>query len=209
MLVFIDDSGDPSFSIEEGSSKAFVIACVIFDDTLEAEKTSVALKELRRSLGFPDSMEFKFNKSSKKIREAFLQATIPFSYRIRSIVMRKEVIRSQELRSSQESFYSFTIKEVLKHSRDSIHNARIRLDGHGNRIFRQKMQNYLRREVNASHKIIEHFKFVDSSTNMLIQMADMIAGTMRRKAESEKTDANFYFDILNKSDKIEDYWEFK
>lgn len=59
MIVFIDDSGDPGFSV--GSSNVFVIACVIFDDELEAEKVAVAIKEYRRSLHFPDSMEFKFN----------------------------------------------------------------------------------------------------------------------------------------------------
>lgn len=36
MLVFIDDSGDPGFKIEKGSSSVFVIALVIFDDDLEA-----------------------------------------------------------------------------------------------------------------------------------------------------------------------------
>jgi len=37
MLVFIDDSGDPSFKIDKGASKNFVICCVIFDDDLEAD----------------------------------------------------------------------------------------------------------------------------------------------------------------------------
>lgn len=40
MLIFIDDSGDPGFKLDKGSSKVFVIACVIFDDGLEAEKTT-------------------------------------------------------------------------------------------------------------------------------------------------------------------------
>jgi len=47
MLVFIDDSGDPGFKVEKGSSKIFVITMVIFKDNLEAEKTSVAIKEVR------------------------------------------------------------------------------------------------------------------------------------------------------------------
>lgn len=54
MLVFIDDSGDPGFKINRGSSRYFVIALVIFKDELEAEKTAVAIKELRRSFKFPD-----------------------------------------------------------------------------------------------------------------------------------------------------------
>lgn len=39
MLVFIDDSGDPGFKLQKGSSLIFVISCIIFDEELEAEKS--------------------------------------------------------------------------------------------------------------------------------------------------------------------------
>jgi hypothetical protein len=67
-LVFIDDSGDPGFKLGKGSSDFFIISAVIFDDTLEAEKTALAIKTLRRELGFSDKVEFKFNKSNKNDR---------------------------------------------------------------------------------------------------------------------------------------------
>ena len=89
ILVFIDDSGDPGFKIEKGSTKCFVISCVIFQDELEAEKTAVAIKQLRRNLKFPDTMEFKFNKSRKKVRIKFLQAINKFNFKIRSLVIEK------------------------------------------------------------------------------------------------------------------------
>jgi hypothetical protein len=60
-LVFIDDSGDPGFKIKKGSSPVFVIALVIFDDHLVAEEVSLAVKKLKRELGFPDDMEFHFH----------------------------------------------------------------------------------------------------------------------------------------------------
>src|SRR5438874_1920901 len=71
MLIFVDDSGDPGFRFDKGSSSIFVIALVIFNDTLEAEKTSVAIKELRRKLKVSDFYEFKFNKTNRKFRNAF------------------------------------------------------------------------------------------------------------------------------------------
>jgi len=114
MLIFIDDSGDPGFKLDKGSSKAVVIACVIFDDELEAEKTAVAIKEFRRKMKFPDAMEFKFNKSSKKVRKGFLTEISKYKFRVRAIVMQKEKIYGQELIKSKESFYSYAIKMVLK-----------------------------------------------------------------------------------------------
>jgi len=47
MIVFIDDSGDPGFKIMRGSSAVFVLAFVIFNDELEAEKTSLLLAGAR------------------------------------------------------------------------------------------------------------------------------------------------------------------
>ena len=65
MLIFIDDSGDPGFKLDRGSTSHFVIAMVIFDDELEAEKTAVAIKELKRELGFGERVEFRFFKTRR------------------------------------------------------------------------------------------------------------------------------------------------
>ncbi|MBI2613192.1 MAG: hypothetical protein HYW62_00225 [Candidatus Levybacteria bacterium] len=66
MLVFIDDSGDPGFNFDKGYTIFFIISCIIFSDDLEVERVAVSIKELKRALKFPDNLEFKFNKSSKK-----------------------------------------------------------------------------------------------------------------------------------------------
>ena len=209
MLVFIDDSGDPGFKLNKGSSKVFVISCVIFDDELEAEKTAVAIKEFRRKMKFPDTMEFKFNKSSRKIRKGFLTEISKYKFRIRAIVMQKEKIYSWELKKSKESFYSYAIKMVLKYDNKTLKNAKIKLDGHGERIFRRKLTTYLRRELNVRQKkVVSQLRFVNSKTNVLIQMADMVAGSIYRKYTSNKKDADIYYSILKKHRKIQDCWVF-
>ena len=68
MIAFIDESGDSGFALGKGSSLIFGIACVIFNDELEAEKTAVAIKELRRKLKFSERVEFKFNGTTFKPR---------------------------------------------------------------------------------------------------------------------------------------------
>jgi len=209
MLVFIDDSGDPGFKFNKGSSKVFVIACVIFDDELEAEKTAVAIKGFRRKMKFPDTMEFKFNKSSKKVRKGFLTEVSKYKFRIRAIVMQKEKIYGRELRRSKESFYSYAIKMVLKYDNQTLKNAKIKLDGHGERIFRRKLTTYLRRELNIrQEKVVSQLRFVNSKTNVLIQLADMIAGAIYRKHTSNKKDADIYYSILKKHKRIQDCWIF-
>ncbi|MDP1845936.1 MAG: DUF3800 domain-containing protein [Candidatus Moranbacteria bacterium] len=208
MLVFIDDSGDAGFKLNKGSTEYFVISAVIFDDNLEAEKTAVAIKELRRNIGFSDKVEFKFNKSKKKVRENFLQTVNKFKFRIRSLVVDKKIIRSDELKNNKDSFYSYMIKTLLKYNNTTISDASIKIDGSGDRVFRRSFVAYLRKQLNSRQtKIIKQCRLVNSKSNVLIQMADMIAGSIRRNRDTAKTDHAIYRNIIKKH--IEDEWPFK
>ncbi len=205
MLIFIDDSGDPGFKLTAGSSSNFVISLVIFGDELEAEKAAVAIKELRRSLGFPDNVEFKFAKSKESTRIAFLQCVAGFDFSIRSIVITKDIITSEKLRMDKSSFYRYAIKTVLKYNSSWIHDAKIKIDGSGDRKFRQEFIQYLRQELPAG--VIHNCKFVDSQGNVLIQLADMIAGTIRRHNDPAKQDGYPYRSLIESH--IADEWRFR
>lgn len=208
MLVFIDDSGDPGFKIDKGSSRYFVIALVIFKDELEAEKTAVAIKELRRELKFPDDMEFKFHKSHPRIKEKFLSVINSFDFSIRCLAVDKMLIRSEELKNNKNSFYNYAIKMVLQYSNNEIFDARIKIDGSGDRIFRRNFLTYLRKHLNSKQRtIMRNCKLVDSKENVLIQMADMVAGSIRRSYDGEKKDHLKYKGIITKH--IKDEWKFK
>ncbi len=170
MLIFIDDSGDPGFKLDAGSSRFFVIALIIFDDNLEAEKMAVAIKELKRSLGFPDKQEFKFNKSSKSIRESFLYTINDFDFRVKYLLVDKEIIYSHHLKQNKDSFYSYAIKMVLQHTKGTVDNARVRIDGSGDRNFRKSFLSYLRKGLNSGdRKIVKNCKLLDSKNDVLIQ----------------------------------------
>ncbi len=208
MIVFIDESGDSGFSVDKGSSRIFAIVCVVFTDELEAEKTAVAIKELKRHLGFSDRTEFKFNGSKKQVRIDFLRTINKFDFSVRAVVVDKDKIRSPLLKEDKSSFYSYFIKLILSHTKGTIVNAKVRIDGSGDRIFRRNFLTYLRKQLNSSEKkVMQNVKLVDSKTNVLIQMADMIAGTIRRHKEGEKEDAKEYYKNIEK--KISDCWDFQ
>lgn len=207
MLVFIDDSGDAGFKLDKGSSMHFVIACVIFDDNLDAEETALKIKRLRRSLKWRDDHEFKFNKANKQIRLAFLNEVKTCNFRVRAIVADKSVIRSPELRRNKTKFYNYMIKEVLSKSEGSIKNASIRLDGHEDRAYKKAATTYFRQQANPRGGVIKDMKFVDSRSDNLIQLADMVAGTILRTTQGDKSDSSAYYKVIRK--RIEDEWHFK
>lgn len=207
MLVFIDDSGDAGFKLDKGSSNHFVIACVIFDDNLDAEETALKIKRLRRSLNWRDDHEFKFNKTNKQIRLAFLNEVNACKFRVRAIVADKSLIRSPELRRNKTKFYNYMIKEVLSKSEGSIMNASIRLDGHEDRSYKQAASTYFRQQANPRGSVIKDMKFVNSKNDNLIQLADVVAGAILRTTQSGKSDSNDYLKVI--TSRIEDIWHFK
>ncbi len=208
MIIFIDDSGDAGFKFNKGSSRYFVIAAVIFEDELEAESTALAIKKFKRKLAMPDYREFKFNKSLKDIRCSFLNEVSSFNFNVRCLVIDKTLIYSKNLREEINLFYSYAIKQLLKNNNDTILNAKIRIDGSGSREFKLSFQTYLRKHLNSEQKIVmKNCQLVDSKTNVLIQMADMIAGAIRRSYHIEKTDASVYKTIIKKH--ISDEWTFE
>ena len=129
-------------------------------------------------------------------------------FRIRSIILSKNVIYSKYLRNSKDSFYNFALKQVLEHNNKSILKAKIRLDGSGEKVFRKKLTLYLRKSLNSStKKVMQNLRFRDSKNDVLIQLADMIAGSIRRYCEKNTEDWNVYREIIKKRE--EDAWEFK
>jgi len=207
VLVFIDESGDPGFQTQKGSSQIFVIALVIFNDELEAEKTSLAIKELRRKLKVSDSYEFKFNKTNKKFKNNFFETIRRFNFKIRAIVITKESIYSLRLKGYKEDFYNFVIMQVLRHNQGKIKKAKLKFDKRGEKTMRDQLRVYLSRQLNnRKEQIFKDLKFEDSRQNTLIQLADMIAGSIYA-SYSKKT--NSYLEMLKRSRRIDDIWSFK
>ena len=207
MLVFIDESGDPGFQIQKGSSPVFVIALVIFDDELEAEKCAVAIKELKRKLKFPDDVEFKYNKSRTKVTKVFLETASKYKFRIRGIVVTKDKIKSLNLKTDKEKFFNYFVRMVLRNNAGTIKNAKLRLDRRGERLVRNELRSYLSRELdNKKNHIFKNFKFVDSKENVLIQLADMVAGSMA--AYYRNKDKQF-LKLLKEKGRVQNIWEFK
>lgn len=208
MIIFIDESGDAGFKIAKGSSRNFVVVLIIFEDELDAEETALAIKKLRRNLKKSDNFEFKFNKMDKKTRLVFLDTVKKCKFKIRAIVIQKEKIYSRALRESKDKFYNFVMKEVLRNNNDTIKNARIRLDGLGERTFRRNLSVYLRKNLNDKNKsIIKDLKFRNSKNDVLIQLADMIAGTISKSYDVGKSDSKEYIKTIAKL--VDDLWEFK
>lgn len=202
-MVFIDESGDPGFKVSKGSSPAFVVALVAFSDADVAMKAQAAIDAVARAHGIKP--EFKFSKARADIRDAFFEAVIPFNFCVRAIVVEKEKIYSNYLRSNKENFYSFFVKSMLKFDNGLLKDAKVVIDGSGERTFKKELSGYLRRHT--ARGAIRSVRFSDSRSDRLIQLADMCTGTIARSYRENRSDADRWRQML--APRIENIWEFK
>jgi hypothetical protein len=203
MLVFIDESGDPGFELGRGSSPVFVAAMVIFESDADALATQTAIAESRaRRLHKP---EFKFNKCSDEVRDRFFECVRDCHFTVRAIVVRKERVHSPRLKADKERFYEYFVKVMMRHDDGVLRDAKVIIDGSGDRAFRRNLNAALRRRLGAG--VIRDVRFKDSRRDPLVQLADMCAGAIARSYRSERGSPDRWRRAL--ALRIRDIWEFE
>lgn len=205
-LIFIDDSGDPGFKTDRGASRMFVIACIVFDSPYTAEFASAGIKVLKEKLGWKQIREFKFHRATEEQKDVFFKNIKNYDFRIRAVVVDKTKITEPELKKS-DSFYNDIITSVLQRFED-MNNARIRLDGSGSKDFRRRSTSNLRKNLNQNKQYkVANFALEDSRDSALIQLADMVVGSIRAKYDPDKKIKQDYLRIIKS--KIDDIWEYE
>lgn len=203
MLVFIDESGDAGFKVDHGSSPVFVAAMVIFPDGNAAAQTQdVIARSAARQV---HKGEFKFSKTRQDVRDLFFDAVRGCPFTVRAIVVRKDQIYSAHLKSDKETFYEFFVKQMLRHDNDRLANAKVVIDGSGDREFRQNLSQAIRKRVRDG--AVRSCKFSDSKNDALVQLADMCVGAIARSFREDRPDRRRWRDMLRP--RIDDVWIFR
>jgi hypothetical protein len=182
--VFIDDSGDAGMKFDRGSSRHLVMAACIFSDADEIERTAETIRNLRTQLGRGERWEFKYSKTSVGMKDAFFGAVAPHRFWVRAIIIDKQILYSSHLASVPRHLQNYAIKQLLTHTYGTVTDAKLVIDGGDRRTFGASDLSYLRREINQQCPgTIRKAVCEESDRNMLIQLADMVAGAVHRNAK--------------------------
>lgn len=203
MLVFIDESGDPGFKTDKGATPIFVVAMVIFDNDNAAKETQATIDAIRSQT--VKSREFKFNKCDDNVRDIFFRSTCRCSFRVRAIVVEKSIIYSPKLKTDKDKFYEYFVKQMMRYDNGILSDARVIIDGSGDREFRQNLNAAMRRKLGSG--VIKDVRFKDSKHDTLVQLADMCAGAIARSYRTDRKDSNRWRAML--SPRLDDIWKFE
>ncbi len=199
MLVFVDESGDTGLKLEEGSSRYFTVAMVVFDDDTEAVSCDQRIQLLKTELGLPSDYEFHFKRNSNKVRESFLRAVTPYNFFYYGIVINKDPARLWgEGFKNKESFYKYACGLVVENAKERLRSATVVIDESSSDDFQQRLGAYLRRKPrnNKEERLIKKIKMQRSKSNNLLQLADYVASMINRSVSGKKKDPDGFRKLL-------------
>lgn len=188
-LIFIDDSGDPGF--KKGASRYLVIACIVFDSEAEATLASAIIAAQIDRLGWYGKTEFKFHQTQKKHILNLFKQLRDARFKVIATLVDKSTLNKN---TKPGALYNETIRDTLLLCEPK--EAKVRLDGGHEQNYMRNAISYFRKSINRYERKIIHFRFVDSKENTLIQLADLVAGSILRSTKKNKTDNKDYIKAL-------------
>jgi len=194
--IWIDESGDCGFKFDKGSSEFLIIVMVYFVGNFNDNKIESIFENLKSRLNLTKDYEFKFSRCKNKFREEFLKTITDLPIRYKAIIINKKKIESAELRLQPQQLYCELIRRLLYDNKPPLKKAIMIIDEAVAKIHSREFNSILRKYL--SKNIISKIRQKRSKNNIMIQIADMIAGSIFRKYK--KNDNNYYAIIKSKEE---------
>ena len=191
-FVILDESGDPG--VDGSNISHFIVAAVVIVSESEKQRLAGAVDQYRLKLGWKETHEFKFNTTKKEIIEELIINLREYDFSAYAIVLNKTKIPVTPDIIDSNSLYYYIMKELL--IKLNLKNPLITIDGIGGKQYKQKVITYLRQNLRASGIEKCEIKFSDSKKDSLIQVADIVAGSVARSYRDDRVEAKKFLELL-------------
>ncbi len=184
-VAFIDEYGDSSLNTSlKDVSTHFIITAVIVEDS-KIQDIESSLEIVRKRHFQIGEMKSKKIGNNDKRRLAIIKDIVSSQIHFYSVIIDKREIFGKGLKY-KNTFYKFipglVYNELIKH----FPHLKISSDEFGYKSFMNKFIEYVRKHHVRDLFNQSEFEFIESSSSLLIQTSDLIAGTLARCYDSKK-----------------------
>lgn len=189
VLAFADEFGTNSFDFEKQSSHFIVCSIIINEHDLGL--LEIEVEEIRRKnfqTGEIKSLKVSTNHQRRKM---ILEKLCKLNFQIYAVVINKKLLYSEGFKH-KASFYKFANGLVYKELYKTFPKLTLSVDEHGGNDFMLSFKKYVQK--NHIGDLFEGANFLveNSKSNLMIQVADFMAGTLgycfddtKKSSESE------------------------
>jgi len=192
--LWIDESGDCGFKFDKGSSRFLVIVAIYLTNESETEEV---INQLKLELNLSKDYEFKFSRCKNKFRKEFFKTVRDLPIEYKAIVVDKKKLSPVDLRFQPQQLYCESVRRLLYDNNPPLEKAILIIDEATAKIHYKEFNGVLNKYL--SKNIISKIRQNRSKNNTMIQIADMVAGSIFRKYE--KND-NLYYQLIKNKEKI-------
>lgn len=178
-FAFVDESGSHGWDFDkDGNSRYFVVAAIVVESD-DVANLHEEIEKIRRQ--FFQTGEIKSSKIGKNDnrRKNILKAVMPLPFKIFAVVFDKSQMLDYRGLRYKTSFYKFLNNIVHKELSIAFANLTVVADELGGNDYMKSFSAYVK-ENEKKRDLLGDFKFVfqNSAQDVLIQLADLIAGTL-------------------------------
>jgi hypothetical protein len=175
VLAFADEFGTNSFDFDKQSSH--FIVCSIIINEYDLGLLEIEVEEIRKKhfqTGEIKSLKVGPNHQRRKV---ILEKLCQLNFQIYAVVINKKLLYSEGFKH-KASFYKFTNGLVYKELYKTFPKLTLAVDEHGGNDFMLSFKKYVQK--NHIGDLFEGANFLveDSKSNLMIQVADFMAGTL-------------------------------
>ena len=200
--VYLDEFGNSNLDVSnKGASSHFIIAAILVPES-KRETLAKGLEEIRKKEFQTGEMKSSSVGKNHSRRARILQDLAQLDFNVLLLVIDKKKLRAQSGLRYKPSFYKFLYQRIYEHLRSNISKLRLHNDGMGSREFLNGFVEYAKRQ-NSTPSLFDEFgiSFEDSKSNVIIQLADFVAGSLARNIDEsvrdDKCTVNFFEIIKN------------
>lgn len=177
--AFGDEAGDTGLTLTSQASRFFLVTLLLLDDP---EPLRQRVVRLRRELGWPTHVEFKFHKTSSAYRRVFLMALEPYDFVVRSLYVDKLTLPLHSRQMKSGEFYAFCFGELFRHiPAGELGQTILTLDQFGApRATLRELRRCLRKQGHPSRPF-KKISLRRSKGDNLLQVTDMVSGAIYRE----------------------------
>jgi Protein of unknown function (DUF3800) len=179
--AFIDESGNHSLNTDkEGTSKYFIVLAILVRvDVLEELRNEI---EALRVKYFKNS-EIKSNKLSDDRREKIFNDLSEIDFKFYAVAVNKQAIKKDSGLRYHKSFIKYANNRLYESLLSNFSDITIRADGHGNAEFIESFKKYIENKNYPDLFSESNLEIVNSEDEILVQLADLIVGTLAKLYE--------------------------
>ena len=184
-IAFIDEFGNNGLDFEsEGVSTHFIVTAIIIDKH-RLQGIELQVDKVRKNNFQKGEMKSSNLGSNDKRRLKILDELNEVDYHVFSVVIDKRELEGEGF-NYKDSFYKFLHSLVDRELFSVFPDILVVADEHGGQQFKEGFIKYIKKRHIPDLFNQSEFRFSNSKSDLLVQVADIVTGTLARCYETKK-----------------------